>query len=63
MIFDRWEIGQGFSDGSSLNNQKFRDHRGWEIVIYGILGKGDSNGQNFGQKIRHGIISDSAIIT
>ena len=28
-----WEIGQGFSDGSGINNQKFWDHRGWNIAL------------------------------
>ena len=60
-ICDRWDIGKGFSDVSSLNNQTFCNHRGWDFEIYARLGKGDSNGHNCGQNIRHGIISASAI--
>ena len=30
---DVWEIGQLFSDGSSINNNKFCDHRRWMIGI------------------------------
>ena len=32
-FFDRWEIGKLFSDGSSLNNHKYRDHRRWVIGL------------------------------
>ena len=58
-----WGIGKGFSDGSSLNNQKFCDHRGWDFVIYGILGNSDSNGQNCGWKIGRCVISASDVST
>ena len=48
---DVWDIWEGLSDRSSLNNQHFCDHRGLDFLIYGRLGKGDrSNIKN--QKIR-----------
>ena len=33
VICDMWEIGQRFSDGSSLKNQHFRDNRRWKIGL------------------------------